>query len=214
MRTDVLIATLARGPIAVDSGGVARALAVALAAGATVAAAAMLAGLGPRPDLAEAMQSPMFWLKVGAPLLFAAFALAATARLARPGPRARGAAIAVATTALALWAMATVDIASAPAGLRLHRLMGASALPCVISIVALALPLFVALFVALRRLAPTRLRLAGAAAGGLAGALAGAVYAFHCNETTVAFLAVWYLAGMAIPAALGGALGPRLLRWS
>lgn len=214
MRTDALIATLARGPIAADPGRVARTLAVALAAGATVAAAAMVAGLGLRPDLADAMHAPMFWLKVGAPLLFAAFALAAAARLARPGLRAQGAAIAVAATALALWAMAAVDVASAPAGLHLQRLMGASALPCVLSILALSLPLVVALFVALRQLAPTRLRRAGAAAGGLAGALAGAIYAFHCNETTVAFLAVWYLAGMAIPAALGAALGPRLLRWS
>lgn len=214
MRTDALIATLARGPIAADSGHVARTLAVAAAMGSIVATAAMLAGLGPRPDLASAMHSPMFWLKVGAPLLFAAFALRAAARLARPGLHAWGAALAVAATAVVLWAMAAVDVASAPAGLRLQRLVGASALPCVISIAALSLPVFVALFVALRRLAPTRLGRAGAAAGGLAGALAGAIYAFHCDETTVAFLAVWYLAGMAIPAAVGAVLGPRLLRWS
>lgn len=49
--------------------------------------------------------------------------------------------------------------------------------------------------------------------GSLAGALGALVYALHCPEVQAPFLAVWYLAGMAIPTALGAVLGPRLLRW-
>ena len=49
--------------------------------------------------------------------------------------------------------------------------------------------------------------------GLLAGALGALVYALHCPEMATPFLAVWYLAGIAIPTALGAVLGPLLLRW-
>jgi hypothetical protein len=39
------------------------------------------------------------------------------------------------------------------------------------------------------------------------------VYALHCNEMQAPFLAVWYLLGMLLPAAMGAAIGPRWLRW-
>jgi hypothetical protein len=65
----------------------------------------------------------------------------------------------------------------------------------------------------LRQLAPTRLRLAGAGAGLLAGALGATVYGLHCPETGAAFVATWYSLGVATWAAIGAALGPRLLRW-
>ena len=66
---------------------------------------------------------------------------------------------------------------------------------------------------ALRGAAPTRLALTGAGAGLLAGALATLAYALHCPEMAAPFMAVWYVAGMAIPTALGAVLGPRVLRW-
>ena len=66
---------------------------------------------------------------------------------------------------------------------------------------------------ALRGLAPTRPRAAGVAAGPAAGAIAASAYALHCDESTLPFLATWYVLGVAVPATLG-ALGPRLLRWS
>lgn len=65
----------------------------------------------------------------------------------------------------------------------------------------------------LRGLAPTRLRLAGAAAGFAAGSLGALVYSLHCPELAAPFLAIWYLLGMLIPTAIGAWLGPRLLRW-
>jgi hypothetical protein len=65
----------------------------------------------------------------------------------------------------------------------------------------------------MRSLAPTRLRLAGAAAGLLASSVATIVYCLHCPEMSPAFWGVWYAMGMVMPALIGAWLGPRLLRW-
>jgi hypothetical protein len=62
-------------------------------------------------------------------------------------------------------------------------------------------------------MAPTRLRLAGAAAGFAAGAVGALVYSVHCPELAAPFLGVWYLLGILIPTAVGALLGPRLLHW-
>jgi hypothetical protein len=65
----------------------------------------------------------------------------------------------------------------------------------------------------MKGLAPTRLRLAGAAAGLLAGTTGALVYCLHCPELEAPFLGFWYLLGMLIPTAVGALLGSRLLRW-
>lgn len=213
MRTDALIALLARGPVPFDSGQTTRRLGSAALAGVALAAAAMVFALGPRADLAAAASLPMFWLKLALPAGVAAAAFAALARLARPGETAPTAALVLAGLLVALWAMAVAELAGAPAGARASRIAGETALPCVLSIAALSLPGFAAVVLALRGLAPTRLAPAGAAAGGLAGALAAAVYALHCHEMAVSFLAAWYVLGIALPAVAGFLLGPRLLRW-
>ena len=84
---------------------------------------------------------------------------------------------------------------------------------CPFSIAMLSLPLLAATLWAMKGLAPTRLALAGASAGLLAGAMGALVYALHCPESTLPFLATWYVLGMAIPTLAGALLGPRLLRW-
>ena len=87
--------------------------------------------------------------------------------------------------------------------------------PCVASIALLSLPAFAALLLTLRGLAPTRPRAAGVVRGALRPAsIAAAAYALHCDESTLSFLATWYVLGIAAPATLGALLGPRLLRWS
>jgi hypothetical protein len=213
MKTDDLIAMLAAGPVAADRSTTARRIAVATAAGGVVAVAAMLLFLPPRPDLAGAALTPMFWLKLALPLIAAAAAFVATTMLARPGGSARTPALFLAALVAALWLMAAIVVALAPAGARRAEIVGSSALPCVASIVALAVPLLVATFIAMRSLAPTRPIAGGLAAGTLAGAVSAVVYAVHCTEATLPFLAVWYVLGIAASAALGAALGPRWLRW-
>lgn len=204
---------LASGPTEVDPSTPTRRLCTATAAGLVITAAAMLAALPPRADFAAAMSLPMFWLKFAVPLCLAVAFFVASTRLARPGGRAKGAWVTVVAALVMLWTVSSIDLAAAPAGHRASMVEGASALFCVVSIALLSLPLLLAMFVALRGLGPTRLRAAGMAAGGLAGAAAALVYAVHCTEMTLPFLAVWYVLGMFVPAALGSLAGPRFLRW-
>jgi len=214
MKTDALIAMLARGNAGVAPHAVERRLLTTVAAGAALALVAVLAALGPRADLAAAAQLTMFWWKLVIPLGFAMLAFGVARRLASPGRGAGPAASLGAALLALLWIVAAADVGSTPAASRHALVFGHSALPCVALIAMLSLPVLAALFAVLRTLAPTRLSAAGAAAGALAGAIAAAAYAVHCNEMTLPFVAIWYVIGMAIPAVLGALLAPRWLRWS
>ena len=214
MKTDALIAMLARGPVEADLRTTSRRISATTAGGLLIAVIAMGSILGPRPDLAAAVYIPMFWLKFMVPFGLAAAFFIASSRLARPGGRAKAAWKAVATMLAMLWAAAAVSLWAAPIGQRTSMLEGTSSWQCVASITLLSMPLFVGMLVALRGLAPTRPAVAGAAAGGLAGSVAALVYAVHCTEMTLPFLAVWYILGIAAPAVWGAVLGPRLLRWA
>ncbi|MDQ2734488.1 MAG: DUF1109 domain-containing protein, partial [Pseudomonadota bacterium] len=179
MKTDALISMLATGPTAVDPSTTTRRICTAAAAGLVIATIAMLAALGPRADLAAAMSLPMFWMKLAVPLCLAIAFFVASARLARPGGRAKGAWVTIVAALVMLWTVSMIDLAAAPAHQRASMVEGGSALFCVVSIALLSLPLLLAMFVAMRGLGPTRLRAAGMAAGGLAGAAAALVYAVH-----------------------------------
>ena len=65
----------------------------------------------------------------------------------------------------------------------------------------------------MKGLAPTNLRLAGAAAGFVSGSIGALVYCLHCPELGVPFVGFWYLLGILIPTTVGAMLGERLLRW-
>jgi hypothetical protein len=84
----------------------------------------------------------------------------------------------------------------------------------VLSVVgALAVPVFIAALVAMKRRAPTRLRTAGAAAGLASGATAAMVYCLHCPEMSPAFVGVWYVLGIAAMTLVGALIGPKVLSW-
>lgn len=214
MKTDDLIAMLARGPVAADRRTVERTVGVAAAVGAALAIAMVWGMLGVRSDIGAVVDAPGFWLKLLFPLSLAVAGFAAVARLARPGARVGGSGVAIALPLVLIWALAAAQWFAAPSGQRLGLVLGHSAAVCVASVSLLALPTLVAACVALRALAPTRLRAAGAAAGLLAGAVAASAYAVHCDEMQAPFIAVWYGLGVALPTALGALLGPRVLRWS
>jgi hypothetical protein len=91
--------------------------------------------------------------------------------------------------------------------------MGQTAAACPFLIALLSLPFLAAVLWILRELAPTRLAISGLAAGIAAGSSGALVYTLHCPELAPAFIAVWYVLGMLIPALAGALLGPRLLRW-
>jgi len=213
MKTDDLVNLLAADTLPVQRRAARRRLALALVAGLPLAAAIMLLDYGVRRDIAQAMLLPMFWMKLLFPALLGAAAFVVLQRLARPGVRVGASWLGIALPVLLLWLMAAMALANAPQETRAALVMGQTWRTCSASIAWISLPLFIATFVALRHLAPTRPALAGACAGAMAGGAGAAVYALHCPELQAPFLAVWYVLGIAIPVLAGALIGPRLLRW-
>jgi hypothetical protein len=213
MKTEDLISLLATGAAPVERHVVARRFAPALIAGGLGSTLLMALVFGVRPDLAAVAATPAFWLKLALPFFLALGALAATARLARPGVAPGLTWAAMAWPVVAVWLGAIALVAFAPPGARLALVMGQTWKVCPANIALLSVPSFIAVFWALRGLAPTRLRLAGFTGGLLASATATLAYSLHCPEMEMSFWAVWYLLGMAIPAGIGAWFGPRLLRW-
>lgn len=213
MRTDDLVAMLATGAGAVAPNAAARRYAAALGWGALGAALLMATLLGLRPDLAAAVPLPMFWVKLAFVACLAAASLLAALRLARPGLRLAWVPGALAAPVLAIWLLAAVVLTRADAAQRAGLFFGDTWNSCPFLVAMLSAPVFVAVVWAMKGLAPTRLRLSGAAAGLLSGAVGALVYCLHCPELAAPFIGFWYLLGMLIPAAVGALLGPRLLRW-
>lgn len=213
MKTEELIAALANNAEAVEPHVLRRRYAFALGWGAFGVTLLMAILLGVRPDMAEAMRLPMFWVKLAFPAALFAGALFAVLRLSRPGARLGRVPAAVAAPVLAMWLLGAVVLLGAAPAQRGELIFGDSWNSCPFTIALLSVPLFGASLWAMKGLAPTQLALAGGAAGLLAGAGGALLYALYCTEMAAPFIAVWYLLGMLIPAALGAVLGPRLLRW-
>jgi len=213
MRTDDLVTMLATGVEAVKPNAAARRYATAIGWGALGAALLLAILLGVRRDLGVAVLLPMFWVKLAFVACLAAGSLLAVLRLSRPGLRLAWVPSALAAPVLAMWVLAAFVLMRADPGQRSQLFFGETWTSCPFLIALMAAPVFVAVLWAIRGLAPTRLRLAGAAAGLLSGAVGALVYCLHCPELEAPFLGFWYLLGMLIPTAVGALLGPRLLRW-
>ncbi|ATQ44617.1 DUF1109 domain-containing protein [Caulobacter mirabilis] len=214
MNTERLIEQLARDVRPVRRHGVARRLAVGLVCGAAVSTALLLLWMGPRPDLAAAMRGGVFWMKWGYTIAIALIAALATIRLARPDDAGGERWLWLLLAPVLLLAGAGVaELLGAPQGMWLSMWLGHSWKSCPWRVLLLALPIFVGLLWAFRRLAPTRLRAAGATAGLASGAFAATVYCLHCPEVSALFVLTWYSLGILLAAGLGALLGPRLLRW-
>ena len=213
MKTNELIEVLAADAAPVAPGALRSRLGLACLIAATAALAVVLVWLGMRSDIHIAMRTAAFWIKAGYTLSLAACGFALTLRMGRPGARP-GAALAIAPIAFAaLAALAAVELLLTPAGQRPRDWLGTSWRACPFLILAISAPAYLAVVWALRGMAPTRLRLAGAAAGLLAGGVGATVYGLHCQEMTAAFVVTWYSLGVAASVAIGALLGPRLLRW-
>ncbi|MFJ4445269.1 DUF1109 domain-containing protein [Pseudomonas sp. NPDC089422] len=213
MKTDDLISLLAAGEGPVQHNATIRRLALAVLLGGLAAVLMTAALYGVRSDLAEVARTPLFWAKVALPGSLALLALWLTSRLARPGVRGGLARGLLGLPLLLLWLGAALSLAGAPLDARADLLFGRTWRTCALNITLLSLPGLVSVFWALRGLAPTRLRQAGAAGGLLAGSTATLAYCLHCPEMGVPFWGLWYVLGMLLPTALGAWLGPRLLRW-
>jgi hypothetical protein len=212
MKTDDLIAHLSDNLAPARRGLVMGALLAGLGGGVALAVMAMMMTLKPRPDLQAAMAGGAFWMKIGYTAALALVGLVIVQRQARAGADSKTPMLLLGVPVVALIVMAAVQL-SEPQADSAALLMGQTWTVCPWLILLLALPVYAGLLLALRRLAPTRLALAGAAAGLVAGASAATVYGFHCPETAAPFILVWYSLGIVLAAGLGAIAGARLLRW-
>lgn len=213
METDRLIEQLAGDVPPVSAHAVQRRIAVGLVAGAAITLILVVAWLGVRPDLGEAMSGGTFWLKTGYTLSLALLAIVAVARLGRPEPTGSRWLWLLVVPVLLLAAIGIGELLRTPQTEWLAMWLGRSWIECPWRVLTLAAPIFVGLLWSFRRLAPTRLRLAGAAAGLASGAFAGTLYCLHCPEVSAVFVLTWYSLGILLAAGFGALVGPRLLRW-
>jgi hypothetical protein len=174
--------------------------------------AIVVLGLHCQPLLAAAEQ-PWFWMKAAYTGLLTVTGAIIVKRLSVPGARLGAVPLVAGLIILAMLALGAGQIlAAAPAG-RVALWLGHTWKVCSPLILLLAIPIYAFLVAAIRRLAPTRAALTGAAAGFAAGALAATLYGLHCPEQAAAFVATWYTLGIAAATALGAMMGSRLLRW-
>lgn len=212
MRTDDLIAQLSAGLEPVKSGAVTRLLGGAVLIGIAGSVLLLMAMIGPRHDLASAMTHPGMWTKMAYTLATAGFGFWLVERAGRPGAEMTRPVLALVLPLLAILLLSGLQM-SAPGADMPALVMGRSSRVCAALVTLTALPTLAATFWALRKLAPTRLTLAGAGAGLFAGAAGAFVYCFHCTEEAAPFIAVWYTLGIGMVTALGALLGRTLLRW-
>jgi hypothetical protein len=212
MNTDDLINMLASGDTRPPAMPVRRMLAlVALSVLGSFTLMALF--LGVRSNLMEVLALPAFWMKFLFVAALAVIGWRLSARLSLPGQRAGTVATLLVLPLAVIWSIAAMSLMHAEPGERSELFWGSTWRVCPFLIAALSAPIFVAVLRALRELAPTRLRLAGAAAGLAAGAAAAAVYCLHCPEMAPSFVGFWYVLGILIPTAAGALIGPRALRW-
>ncbi|AOB32232.1 hypothetical protein AKI39_18185 [Bordetella sp. H567] len=213
MKTDDMISLLAANVAPVDRDVLARRYRWGVLLGALGSVLLMSVIFGIRPDIQTMMVTPLFWAKIAFPAGVAAAALLTAVRLSRPGMPVGHGWRWLAVPPAVVWVAAALVLAVAPAPERLPMILGSTWRTCPFNIALLSVPTFIGVFWAMKGLAPTRLRAAGAVAGLLASSVAAIAYCLHCPEMGVAFWAVWYVAGMLLPALLGALLGPALLRW-
>jgi hypothetical protein len=190
-----------------------RRYAMALGWGLPLSFVLMLATIGLLADLKAALTLSGFWVKISFAVSLAAASLMSTLCLSRPGAKCGHASSALILPIAALWVLALVTLIQADVDQRVALLMGKTWVVCPGLIAMLSLPIFVPTLWAMRGLAPTHLRLAGGSAGLFAGAVGAFVYTLHCPEMDAPFIAVWYLLGILIPAAVGVLIGRSVLRW-
>ena len=213
MTTEDLIASLARDVPAVPRHALGRRIALGTIAGGAVTLLLIAATIGFRRDLGAAIHGFDFWMKWVYTASLGIGAIGVTMRLARPDDRRPRTLWLLAVPVLLLAGLGIAELAHTPPGDWLRMWLGESWQSCPWLVLLLSAPIFVGLLWSFRRLAPTRLRLAGAAAGLAAGAWSATLYCLHCPEVSALFVLTWYSLGIALAAAAGALLGPSLLRW-
>lgn len=212
MKTGDLIELLASDARRTPPSLVCSRLGAALAAGGVVTLLAVIVWLRCQPLLAAGAH-PWLWMKASYTTLLTVSGLMIVRRLATPGAPVGpafgwGAAVFVAMAALGAGQILAADPAA-----RVALWLGQTWRVCSPLILLLSAPIYAALVVALRSLAPIRPARTGAAAGLVAGGLAATLYGLHCPEQGAAFVVTWYSLGIAAAMAAGALAGRWLLHW-
>ncbi len=213
MNTEQLIETLSRDVPRVPRHAIAKRVALGIALGGLLAMILVTVTLGVRPDLRVAMHGFPFWMKWTYTISLALGASYAITRLARPAPSSLRGLWLLTAPVLVLIGIGIGELARTPSSEWLAMWFGRSWASCPWRVLTLAAPIFVGVLWSFRKLAPTRLRAAGAVAGLSAGAWAATIYCLHCPEVSAIFVLTWYSLGILLAAGIGALLGPRLLRW-
>ena len=211
MKTKDLIAALVADRAA-SRLSFARGFALALLAGGVVSLGLFFAVLGLRRDLAAALGTWRFDLKLVLVLLALVLAFGLCRALGRPVAPSHPGRRLLPLAALAAGAIA-IELLVVPPASWGTRLVGSNALVCLTAIPLLALAPLATVLAALRSAAPASPTLAGAAAGLLAATAAASLYAFHCFDDSPLFVATWYTLAAIPVVAIGAIAGRRLLRW-
>lgn len=213
MRTEDLIDSLSADTRRVSHHAAERRLALGLLIGGAATLALLVNTIGLRPDLSRAVLTAPFFMKAAYTISLAVIAVLAVANAARPDSSPFRGRWLVAVPVLVLAMLSGYELVTTPSAHWFTMMMGKSWRQCSVNVGMLSLPVFIGLLWAFRRLAPTRLVAAGAAAGLASGAVAATLYGLHCSEVAATFVITWYSVGIATATAVGALLGPRLLRW-
>jgi hypothetical protein len=185
------------------------------ASGIAVALAAMvfLAMLAPRPDIAEAAETPRFLFKlvITTTLTVTAFILARA--MLRPEGTGREIAPYLAVAPLLTVAGVVAELFVLPKDIWSASLIGTNSMACLFFIPLIGIGPLALFLLALRHGAPARPVIAGAVAGLLAGGIAATFYGLHCPDDSPLFVASWYtiaIGGLTLAGAVGA---HRFVRW-
>jgi hypothetical protein len=212
VRTSDFITALSADPIP-EPIRLGRRVAAALAFGFVCSVALYCLLLGPRPDVAAAAGTMRFWMKFVDSFAFALPTLLLTLRLAYPDAKPRALALWLLAPFILLAAGVVVELLVVPQSEWMSRLMGATAIHCMITIPMLAAPILAALIVALRPGAPLYPGLTGAIAGAAAAGVGALVYASSCPGDSPLFVATWYPLATLICMGVGALAGRWFLAW-
>jgi hypothetical protein len=213
MRTEELVRLLAAGEIRTNRDRVGLAITGALVMAFVASFALMSTTMGIRDTLVRDFPDPHFWLKEIVCATLAIYGIWGSLRLAVPGRRLGSLALGVGVPLMLIEVVAAVTLVAAGRTERESLVLGQTWQSCPWAIDVIALPILLVMLWSVRQLAPTRLRMAGAAVGFAAGAAGATIYSLHCPELAPPFVGTWYVLGMLLMAALGASIGPRILRW-
>jgi hypothetical protein len=184
----------------------------ALALGALLSTALFLLILHPRSDIGQAILTARFDFKLVLVVCITVAAVPFLAQAALPTPTATRQRLLFLGPVL-LAAGVIVELVTAPEDSWMRRWLGQNATHCLSLVPLLSLPALACLLFALRRAAPRRPALAGAAAGLLSGGIGATLYALTCPDDSPLFIATWYSIAIGALSGISAIAGSRWLRW-